>query len=1369
MQAVRDHSHVTSCASSDGRGSVPLEGDPTERQSRRRSVFQKSSSPTTFEIRGVTIHFPFQPYACQVTYMTSVIAALQQSENALLESPTGTGKTLCLLCACLGYQQHQRQVQRNAKSELTVNSDTATKEVATTSKKNVESSQATVSSPTKKDSPSLPGPPTIIYASRTHSQLSQVVRELRNTRYRPKHAVLGSREQMCIHPKVNPSSTNAPRGGSNIAPPSATDINNQCNKLGKVRKCKYRNNLDGFMAPSNEPSNQQQQSVRDMEDLIAMGKEHGICPFYYTRALLDPGVEIVFVPYNYLFDRDSRETTLAQIPWSNAVVIFDEAHNLESFASESASFDLTNAHIAGCIAEISKTIHCIQQVPDLNFNTSLKLDNLVRLKAIFLRLEQYILNLGPQTAYPGEFIMDIFQKGCGITYANHEIFIDEVKKVNDFLMDMRSGSGGNSSSGAPKLEHFVHCLKRVFGNGLESRCIAKAAFYRVHVSPKTTMPAPSTSTSGVIGRTISYWCFAPSLAMEELVGLNIRSIIVTSGTLSPLPSYSMELGLNFPHTLENPHIISSQQIHVRVIGKGVSGKLLNSSYERRQDNDYYLELGNTLVTLAKIIPDGMLLFFPSYSVMESCIEAWGGPASSRSNYNSNTKNDYFAKKRKISSKPSFSFPFVPVHFASDGATLHTSSPWKRLLATKAVVVEPKSTSDLPEALEDFHRYLGMTTSSGCVLMGVCRGKISEGIDFTNEQSRAVIITGLPFPPSHDTKVRMKREFLDNIRIQSSKKASGLGGFALSGSKGMTDDKLSGNEWYTQQAHRAVNQAIGRVIRNQKDYGAVLLLDSRFDQPQNHQGLSKWLRPHIRKDEGFGTAIRSLADFYKTAAAYTKVEEANARKALDAAKPILEYEDSIADDHLVSKITIVRRSNDGTGSEQDNAVYVDPNDVVARVDVKDLLQSKAEKTRNDEICHPNIPALKNYDALFNLKVQSSIVSISDKSKSSAARFMQAIKEKVEASNQSKFQKAIVAMKLSGERNDQQSYLTSAKGLVSLILGCEVFEESSFVSGSSMLYLFFTLLPRQNRRRVEVMSFEQVFNSSVLFSLLDASLGNEKLNALSSAMGRLLQALWSHSSGKPWPIEVYLREAKIVLNLIDSNQKLKAYLRLIPSRFHMTTRTWANEMEASRNIQKLKDQDQKNVGEVTVNPARFRMSDPTTRPTISQSDSAIIKRKHEEPFVPTSSKSTNNPYSKPAPSVLATKALNIGKTSQSTTVKAGEVLESFVATAASDVYVKPSLVLATRNIKTNAPRDLVCAVCSESCREPFMAECGHIACLSCWLGWLARSKTCMTCRLSTSKESLSRVVFERTPGEMRNSNPTLTQLCEENDSDDELEIS
>ena len=49
---------------------------------------------------------------------------------------------------------------------------------------------------------------------------------------------------------------------------------------------------------------------------------------------------------------------------------------------------------------------------------------------------------------------------------------------------------------------------------------------------------------------------------------------------------------------------------------------------------------------------------------------------------------------------------------------------------------------------------------GAVLMAVCRGKMSEGIDFADRHGRAVIVTGIPFPPFMDPRVRLKRMWLD---------------------------------------------------------------------------------------------------------------------------------------------------------------------------------------------------------------------------------------------------------------------------------------------------------------------------------------------------------------------------------------------------------------------------------------------------------------------------------------------------------------------------------------------------------------------------------------------------------------------------------
>jgi hypothetical protein len=221
--------------------------------------------------------------------------------------------------------------------------------------------------------------------------------------------------------------------------------------------------------------------------------------------------------------------------------------------------------------------------------------------------------------------------------------------------------------------------------------------------------------------------------------------------------------------------------------------------------------------------------------------------------------------------------------------------------------------------------------------------------------RAVIITGLPFAPSFDPKVKMKREFLDQNRASQNIKASTNGGF---GAKHSTNASLSGHEWYTQQAHRAVNQALGRVIRNNNDYGAILLLDSRFGQPGNQQGLSKWVRPHVQPDEGVGRAIGGLVKFYRNAEskARSREKEAPPPQAPNEVSIILKYEEECKENQSGSynedeftKIAIIGKANEGQSGETSstmntkpegngsdgspNRSYIPPERIIARVDMK----------------------------------------------------------------------------------------------------------------------------------------------------------------------------------------------------------------------------------------------------------------------------------------------------------------------------------------------------------------------------------------------------------------------------------------------------
>merc|ERR1719158_70762 len=52
---------------------------------------------------------------------------------------------------------------------------------------------------------------------------------------------------------------------------------------------------------------------------------------------------------------------------------------------------------------------------------------------------------------------------------------------------------------------------------------------------------------------------------------------------------------------------------------------------------------------------------------------------------------------------------------------------------------------------------------GAVFMAVCRGKVSEGLDFADNNARAVICVGIPFPAVKDTLVDLKKKYNDSKR------------------------------------------------------------------------------------------------------------------------------------------------------------------------------------------------------------------------------------------------------------------------------------------------------------------------------------------------------------------------------------------------------------------------------------------------------------------------------------------------------------------------------------------------------------------------------------------------------------------------------
>lgn len=106
-----------------------------------------------------------------------------------------------------------------------------------------------------------------------------------------------------------------------------------------------------------------------------------------------------------------------------------------------------------------------------------------------------------------------------------------------------------------------------------------------------------------------------------------------------------------------------------------------------------------------------------------------------------------------------------------------------------------------------------------ILFCVIGGRLSEGINFTDDLARSMIIAGLPYANSQSVEIQEKIKFWDKNDIPSFK----------------------GSDFYENMCMKTVNQAIGRAIRHVGDFSYVILADQRFTMPKIRSKLPKWVQ------------------------------------------------------------------------------------------------------------------------------------------------------------------------------------------------------------------------------------------------------------------------------------------------------------------------------------------------------------------------------------------------------------------------------------------------------------------------------------------------------------------------------------------------
>uniref|UniRef100_A0AAR2IUB1 DNA 5'-3' helicase n=1 Tax=Pygocentrus nattereri TaxID=42514 RepID=A0AAR2IUB1_PYGNA len=857
-----------------------------------------------YTIGGVKIHFPCKAYPSQLAMMNSIVRGLNHGQHCLLESPTGSGKSLALLCSALAWQQAQYSMSdwnpdvttpcqcachsRDSDPCTSSSKENSACKRSTLSSRLSEKLQASLTTEReqgddddfKTDGKRMRAPavdqksrkrrclekgvvyidddgdaelerpvpeeiiikefsclrdgqkagekakdkdkevngkktiPKIFFGTRTHKQITQLARELKRTLYSTvPMTILSSRDHTCVHPEVMPHANR----------------NERCKELLEAkngRSCRFYHNVHKMREQSSLQWVHGLHQAWDIEELVCLGSKLRSCAYYAARELMQEAC-IVFCPYNYLLDpliRNSMEINL-----KGQIVVLDEAHNIEDCARESASFTLNQTQLLQSREEIeglvTYNIRRSNHEPLLAFCCSLL--NWIEESSSALQERDYE---SACKVWTGKEVLGIFH-GLGITAGTFsalqkhlEVVLEKEERIS--LVNGREDAvqiPTISSSTQSVLTSLFMVLEFLFRQNCRFADDYRVALQQSYIwttqqdaldvhgfFARPSRRRQSTRTKKLV-HTLSFWCLNPAVAFSDLSD-SVRSIVLTSGTLSPMGSFSSELGIKFSIQLEASHVISKSQVWVGTVGMGPQGRRLCATFQHTETFAFQDEVGALLLKVCQTVSRGVLCFLPSYKMLDKLRDRW-----------------------------------------------MNTGLWEKLEERKTVIAEPRggAKSDFDELLQTYYEAIGQSgPRDGALLIAVCRGKVSEGLDFTDDNARAVVTIGIPFPNIKDLQVELKMKYND----QHSK------------SRGL----LPGGRWYEIQAYRALNQALGRCIRHRNDWGALILVDDRFRANPNKYitGLSKWVRQLVKHHDNFTSAIQSLVSFsqIQQGAVQTHIEE-----------------------------------------------------------------------------------------------------------------------------------------------------------------------------------------------------------------------------------------------------------------------------------------------------------------------------------------------------------------------------------------------------------------------------------------------------------------------------------------------------------------
>ncbi|XP_077029372.1 general transcription and DNA repair factor IIH helicase subunit XPD-like isoform X2 [Agelaius phoeniceus] len=695
-------------------------------------------------VDGLLVLFPYEfIYPEQFSYMLELKRTLDAKGHGVLEMPSGTGKTVSLLALIIAYQRaHPLDVSK------------------------------------------------LIYCSRTVPEIEKVVEELRKLLECYERELgeplpflalaLSSRKNLCVHPEVS-----ALRFGK--------EVDSRCLALtasylrdppeGARPSCSFFQEFEARGRQSPLPF-----GVHNLDDLRALGRQRGLCPYFMARASL-AHANVVVYSYHYLLDPKIAGLVSAELARSS-VVVFDEAHNIDNVCIEAMGVTITRRTLDRCQANVATLQSHVQRIKESDSR---------RLAEEYRRLVQGLREAG--AARDSDLFLanpvlpdEILQEAVPGSIRTAEHFVGFLRRLVEHLRAQLRGPRVQQLSPPAFLRELrdrvcidrkplrfcaerLHSLLRTLAlpDVADFSPITLVANFATLVSTYskgfTIIIEPfDDRTPSIANPVLHFSCLDASIAIRPVFE-RFQSVIVTSGTLSPLEFYPKILGFQ-PVTMATFSMTLARTcLCPMIVGRGNDQVAMSSKFETREDIAVTRNYGQLLLELSAVVPDGLVAFFTSYVYLESTVASW-----------------------------------------------YEQGILENIQRNKLLFIETQDGAETSVALEKYQE--ACENGRGAVLLSVARGKVSEGIDFVHHYGRAVIMFGVPYVYTQSRILKARLEFLrEQLQVRE-------------------------GEFLTFDAMRHAAQCVGRALRGKTDYGLMVFADKRFARADKRGKLPRWIQEHL---------------------------------------------------------------------------------------------------------------------------------------------------------------------------------------------------------------------------------------------------------------------------------------------------------------------------------------------------------------------------------------------------------------------------------------------------------------------------------------------------------------------------------------------